>query len=220
MPQRVAKLLGGALGPPLASVRKASRQTPYQFPPGSYTFKVPKSGYWKFVLWGPGAIGSNGDDGGGSGAYCEITKPLASGQSVALVVGSGSKVGISNSSGASTATFPDGNLTSAGTTVSSLGGTGVAAVASGGDVNLNGSLGGQGTGGTNTGAVGSGTGGGAGGVAAGANGGGGAPANLPFRGGAGGSAGSTNGRSPGGGASSVTGMSSGDGQIIAFLVRE
>lgn len=128
----------------------------------SYTFTAPDQGVYKFVLWGSGTFGNTA---GGSGAYCEYSRQMAKGQTVALVV--------PTSSGGlpTTATFPDGKVVSAG-----FGGVGVAGIASGGDVNLNGSL---------AGVAGLGSGGGTSGVGAG----GGAPGVLPFRGGSGSTAG-------------------------------
>lgn len=187
-------------------------QSPYQFAPGSYTFTSPKGGRWKFVLWGPGGNSGGGVDGGGSGAYVEITKTVLTGQTVALVV--------SSAGAATTATFLDGAVASAGAGSGITGGT-----ASGGDVNLNGSNGGA-SGGSNAGTAGTGTGGGAAGAGgAGLPGGAGAPANLPFRGGAGGTGAGipavVSGKSPGGGAGdSGAATAGGDGLIIAYLVRE
>lgn len=186
-----------------------NEQTPYQFPPGSYTFTVPKSGYWKFVGWGAGGAGTVGLS-GGSGAYVEITKALRAGQTVALVVGLPSAPN-------TTMTFPDGALATAGGAALDAAG-----VASGGDVNLSGGAGAA----SGTGVAGAGSGGGAGGAdVAGAAGGAGAPGELPFRGGSGGTGSSGTdaaaGRSPGGGASESNAFpSGGHGQIIAFLVRE
>jgi len=186
-------------------------QSPHQFPPGSYTFVVPKSGYWKFVIWGPGAtFGAGGTDGGGSGGYCEITRALLSGQSASITV--------ARSGSNSIVTLPDGTVVTAATGTLAGGGA-----ATGGDVNLSGSAGGA-AGGNNAGAAGLGTGGGAGGLGGGGGpGGAGAPANLPFRGGFGGSVGVSNGSgiTPGGGASDGTvSARGGDGQVIAYLVRD
>lgn len=183
--------------------------SPQQFPPGSYTFTPTVSGWWKFVAWG-GGEGGSGVTGGGSGGYCEITKFLTTGQTVAVVVGKGFDA--SSSATSSTATFPDGTVATAGAASGATGGT-----ASGGDVNLNGSAGGNG----GAGAAGLGTGGGAAGT--GSGGGAGAPANLPFRGGDGASTTVRQARSPGAGAAINPGgdnrNNGGDGLIIAFLAR-
>lgn len=161
----------------------------FQYTPGSYTFIAPQAGYWKFVLWGS----SDGLGGQASGGYCERTVFLGVQQSVAFVCGAGGSGGAGNPS---TATFPDGRVVSAGA------GSTVGGVATGGDVNLDGSV---------PGVAGQGTGGGA------ANSGAGAPANLPFRGGAGISGGLA-GRTPGGGSGSVSAQGA-DGMIIAVFVR-
>lgn len=219
MPKGVARQnIGSRAGiarRPIASIYAAqSTQTaatsPQQFPPGSYTFTPTISGWWKFVLWGGGSENSSANNGGGSGGYSEITKFLTPSQTVALVVGIGARAGVAAT--ASTATFPDGTVVSAGAASGRTGGT-----ATGGDVNLDGSLGGTGA---SSGAAGLGTGGGAAGT--GNSSGAGAPSNLPFRGGEGGTAaGNTRGRSPGAGGSAtvVSAESGGDGLIIAFLAR-
>ena len=204
---------------PIASVyatqsEQTAATSPQQFPPGSYTFTPTVSGRWKFVLCGGGGYVS--PDGGGSGAYAEITKFLTTGQTVALVTGRGANTDAAGTD--STATFPDGTVVTAGAASGNTGG-----VATGGDVNLDGSDGGLDID-SSAGGNGLGTGGGAGGPGTGVNiygGGAGAPANLPFRGGAGGSGQNVaTGRSPGGGCASGAypgKISGGDGQIIAFL---
>lgn len=182
-------------------------QTPYFYGSGTHTFTTPKSGYWKFVLWGAGGGGSSAGP-GGSGGYVEVTKYLLGNSTVALTVSyplyaSGGSGTITST----TATFPDGTVCTA-----TRGGVNVAGTASGGDVNLNGSV--------NT--AGLGTNGGA------ANNGSGAPANLPFIGGAGGvssvgPADTNNGRAPGGGGAAMSGAdlcAGGAGQIVALFLRE
>ena len=200
-----------------AQSEQVAAASPQMFTPGSYTFTPTVSGWWKFVLWGGGARPTTGY-GGGSGAYCEITKFITTGQTAALVAGRGAASG--GAAQNSTVTFLDGTVVTAGAAVNEIGGT-----ATGGDVNLNGSTGGvDGASGQN-GGDGLGTGGGAGGLFTPNSGGGaGAPANLPFRGGVGGSAGSSHygGGTPGGGAVSTTYGSqvpAGDGLIIAMLAR-
>jgi len=178
-------------------------QSPYQFPPGTHSFVVPKSGYWKFAAWSAGETGTTY---GASGGYGEITKALLAGQVVA-VVASIATAGAGNT----TLTFPDGAAPSI-----TPGSAGVGGVATGFDVNL------SGTNNASPGNPGLGTGGGLGG---GLNGGAGAPANLPFKGGTGGGDGSGNaqlagGRAPGGGCGNSPGASGGDGQVLAYLVRE
>lgn len=200
-----------------AQSEQVAAASPQMFTPGSYTFTPTVSGWWKFVLWGGGARPTTGY-GGGSGAYCEITKFITTGQTAALVAGRGAASG--GAAQNSTVTFLDGTVVTAGAAVNEIGGT-----ATGGDVNLNGSNGGIDGGGGGNGGNGLGTGGGAGGVFdSNVGGGAGAPANLPFRGGVGGSAGSPHygGGTPGGGAVSTTYGSqvpAGDGLIIAMLAR-
>lgn len=184
----------------------ADLQQPYTFPASlsPYSFTPPVSGKWKFVGWGPGA--STGGFGGASGGYVEVTRQLTTNQAVAIVAGF---VGTDT-----TITLPDGTVATAGKGASS-GGT-----ATGGDVNLNGSAGGNAV----AGSPGLGTGGGAGGAAPNNLGGGaGAPANLPYRGGEGASdagAGSDRGGSVGSGGCGVsTGLSSGGpGLVLAVLL--
>ena len=208
---------------PIASVYAAQSEqvaaaSPQMFTPGSYTFTPTVSGWWKFVLWGGGARPTTGY-GGGSGAYCEITKFITTGQTAALVAGRGA--GSGGAAQNSTVTFLDGTVVTAGAAVNEIGGT-----ATGGDVNLNGSTGGVDGPGGASGANGLGTGGGAGGAyEPNVGGGAGAPANLPFLGGVGGYAGGGQhygGGTPGGGAVSTSygvQVAAGDGMIIAFLAR-
>lgn len=165
------------------------------FPPGIFSFSPPKAGYWKFVLWGAGD-GSNG--GGASGGYAEKTLFLDPSQAARLVVGSRAAGG---PGGASTATFPDGQVVTCGG-----GNAATPGIGSGGNVNLAGSA---------PGAAGLGTGGGI------AHTGAGAPANLPYRGGAGGSSPTTgSGGTPGAGSIGAGQYPGGDGLIIVSFVRD
>jgi hypothetical protein len=121
------------------------------FPPGSYTFTAAKGGKYKFIAWGAGGgagtAGAGTDTGGGSGGYAEITMFLATGQSVAVVVGVG---GLFASGGNTTLTFPNGKVvTCTGGAAGAASSGGTAGTATGGDVNLAGSAGV--TGGTATG---------------------------------------------------------------------
>jgi hypothetical protein len=144
-------------------------EEPHAYPAGSYTFTPPRAGYWKIVLWGGGAQGSS-SFGGASGAYVEKTVLLSPATPVALVIG--------GSGSDSTAALPNGIITAGGASGN------VPGAASGGDVNLDGALGG--TTSTGSGADGSGSGGGPGGTATAGRAGAGAPANLPYHGGRGG----------------------------------
>lgn len=170
--------LRGLVGQGLSGRKQqAVRREPSTYPnPGTYTFVPTVEGYWKFVAWGHGGSGGgSGTHSGGSGAYVEITRYLTLAQTVTIVLPE------SATSSDTTVTMPDGTIAIAARANGQAGG-----VASGGDVNLNGSNG-VSTG-NNNGNAGVGTGGGAGGVGivGPGSGGAGAPANLPYRGGDGG----------------------------------
>lgn len=180
----------------------------YQFPPGSYTFRVPKPGLWKFIGWAAG--GSSVQLSGiasGSGAYFEISRRVDPSQPVALVVGAHTN----GTGGTTSVTFANGvAATATGGASSGAGGS-----ATGGDINLSGSA---------EMVAGAGTGGGAAGSTATFNGGGGAPANLPFRGGAGGAGSNppSSAISPGGGGPELGASDvsfGGDGLVIAYFVE-
>lgn len=160
-----------------------------QYLPGSYTFQPPKSGLYQFIMWGAGGPG-DGVNPGGSGSYCEKAFFLTRANGVPIVVGSNGNN--------TTVTLPNGQVVTAGG-----GATNAAGVASGGDVNLNGSL---------PGVNGLGTGGGI----ANASAGGAAPANLPFRGAR---SQLNDGIAPGGGGQSFNGAPGGDGLVLALFVR-
>jgi len=193
-------------------------QTPYNFPPGSYVFTIPRSGYWLFIAWSAGS-GLGSTNAGCSGAYGEITKALLAGQTVDVKVGPEDGTSATNT----ILTFPDGTVATAVNAAADTPGT-----ASGFDFSLSGSLGGA-IGTSAGGGQGAGTGGAPGGVGSGPNAGGaGAPARLPFRGGRGGGfrSGIGNwfrGASPGGGGSvdgTVDGDVPGGGLVLTYLVRE
>jgi len=194
--------------------------TPYvtNFPPGSHSWTPPEAGWYKFCAWGHGGIG-NATGSGGSGGYCEITRSLAPGQTVTIVVG---QCPFGSGATNTTITFPDGKVVTAGSTDGATAGT-----ASGGDVNLAGTAGSTSITGA-SGGSGSGSGGGAGGAGAAGthNGGAGAPGVLPFRGGRGGkgnasSSESAQGATPGGGGGMPAsgGEPGGDGLVIVQRVR-
>jgi hypothetical protein len=104
----------------------------------AYTFTAPRSGWFRFAIWGAGGGGVSSV---GSGAALVVAeRPLAKGQTVALVVACGDTgTGIG---AASTATFPDGSVVRAG---GGLPGTAAGGVAVGdvgrGDILVNGSAG-------------------------------------------------------------------------------
>lgn len=175
----------------------------YVFPVGSWTFTPPKAGYWKIVLRGPGAAGS-GSNGGGSGAYLERTVHLTPQHTVLLTV--------SAPGSATVATLPGGGLISAG---AASGRTGGAAI--GGDLQYNGSMGGNSIAG---GAAGLGPGGGAG---TSTEGGAGSPGTLQYLGTSGANL-NQSGRTPGAGGSHLVstgaGTPGGDGQAILTFMRD
>jgi hypothetical protein len=220
--QRIAKQ--SIAGRPIATrFGLENRQEPQHFPAGTYTFKAPVAGDWKFVGWGPGGGSNAGAAGGASGAYVEVTRHLAAGQKVDIVVRD------SSVTTATTITFPDGTVASAGGASGATAGVASIVNRKPGDVMLDGTAG-KPTGTAANGDAGQGTGGGAGGTGgtfpSTDSGGAGAPANLPYRGGNGGSLGSLgsgHGRTPGGGSAAQgtpNALPGGDGQVIASLVRE
>lgn len=145
--------------------------------PGVTTWTVPSAGLYKFHLWGAGRGGTSGQ-GGCSGGYCEITERLSQGAVIAVLVGIGRNA-LDGGDGDTQVTLPSGRvaLAARGTAI------GTAGLATGGDVNLNGSLGGVSAGGP-PGVAGLGSGGAPGGLGDNASrgGGGGAPGVLPMRG--------------------------------------
>jgi hypothetical protein len=188
--------------------RPGDRMQPYTFsaPTVVTQFVIPVSGRWKFVAWGGGGRT-------GSAAYIEVTRALTVGQIVTVKVGRGDSAPPTSDS---TVTLPDGTVATAG---GANGNT--AGVASGGDVNLNGTTGTSGTGAN--GGDGLGTGGGVGGTGdtISINGGAGAPANLPYRGGPGGAAnGWVGGPGAGIGERSAGAIQAGPGLIIATLLGD
>lgn len=169
---------------------------------GAHIFEAPATGRYMFTLWGGGAVG--GGTGGGSGAFAQKTRRLRRGETVSIVVGA--------SAGASTATFIDGSVVTAGAGTGTGGG-----LATGGDLNLNGSSGGTSG---NAGDGGGGTAGGAGGANQGADGGGaGAPGQGLYKGGRGGSQASAPASAPGGGGAGGTGVLTAPGSGLCIVER-
>lgn len=162
--------------------------------PGITSWTAPASGRYKFYGWSGGGGGDGSSNGGASGSYFEVTKYLQRDQAVACAVGRGEWV--ARDAEETELTFSDGQVVTAGPPSA----WNVPGVATGGDVNLNGSPGGEAVV-SGAGAAGLGSGGGAGGLgSASVGGGGGAPANLPMRGAPGGQSAGLAGGSPGGGA--------------------
>jgi hypothetical protein len=175
--------LFGLRGQSMGGPKVTSIEAPSYCASGTYTFTAPATGYYKFVLWGGGGGGYNGGSGAGgsSGAYAEFTRLMTWGERATVVVGVPGP--LSTPGGDSSVTFADGKVVTAGG--GGGGGTSTTVgVASGGDVNINGSAPGLVGGAGN---AGGGTAGGAGGSAiASSFAGGGAPGNTPYKGGVGG----------------------------------
>jgi hypothetical protein len=194
----------------VAATGGGDQQQPYNFGTGTHTFTVPRSGFWKFVVWGEGGGAAGADTkGAASGAYAEKTKRLSAGQTVTVAVPSNDTNNtVDGYNGATTiVTFPDA------TTVTCTGGTRGASptggTATGGDVNISGSANNVVGGGTN--------GGGINGASQALNGGG-APANLPYRGGDGGGSIVPRGGTPGAGG--LTGAPGGPGAVLAVFIHD
>lgn len=190
--------LRGFVGQSMAAKKKGFSGFAAQYTPGSYTFVAPLPGYYKFILWGAGD-GSN--PGGGSGAYSEKTAFLTPALSVPIVVGIGTAAAVG---GDTTVSLPGAAIVTAGGGNGATGG-----VASGGDLNLNGSASGNPGQGSGGGAVGT-----VGGNPAGA------PGVLPFRGGGGATGPTLAGISPGGGGSAgASAWPGGMGMVIVLFVK-
>jgi hypothetical protein len=164
--------------------------TVFNFPPGNWNWSPPVSQNWKFIAWGMGSPDDGVSLAGGSGAYFEKTAMVLTTQNVGMSVG-----------GRGFVTDTIINIPGQPTCTAGRGLPGSAGVATGGDVNLNGSIGGV---------DGAGSGGGAH-VSSGASGGAGAPGVLPFRGGA-------SPFSPGAGSAFSSGNLGGNGLVIIFAV--
>jgi len=195
--------LRGFVAQAMAARKKQIFQEPQEFPnAGSFSFSPPRPGRWKFVGWGPGGDGNNGATAGASGAYIEVTRYLTRKDVIAIVVGA---VGSDT-----TITFPNAVVVTAGKASAA-----VAGVATGGDVNINGTAGV--VTGTINGNPGSGTGGGTGGTATlgPGSGGAGAPGRLPYFGGNGAGVGTPK---PGRGAGGMESSQGANGFVVAVLV--
>jgi len=84
----IGNKLPGLRGQNMRGVRPKTTVSTYSFPPGSYTWTCPRSGRWRFVLWGGGGTGNSGSgQHGGSGAYYEAERNLVKGQGVVVSVG-------------------------------------------------------------------------------------------------------------------------------------
>lgn len=175
------------------------------YPAGTPTWICPKSGWYRFVQWGAGGV-TGGTVSGGSGAHTQTVAHINKGQTVAIVVPAGGSD--------CTVTLPNGRVITAGTAAAATGG-----VASGGDININGSNGTAGGGGN--GVAGGGDNGGPGGLGNGTtnSGGAGAPGSGGYRGGEGGSAtGGAGAGTPGAGGNQTS--SGGQGSGFVIIVRQ
>lgn len=211
--------LRGLVGQSMSGRRPALVAYAYNYPVGSYTFIAPAAGVWRIVLWGGGGGGNNAaTTGGGSGAYYEAERFLAKGEKVSVVVGQGGGIN-GGSGGNTTATFPAGEVLSAGGASGQAGGAVTANRFS--DVVLAGSAGGSSGA---AGGAGAGDAGGTGGAGAtGQAGGAGAPGRGTHRGGDGLAQNQVNrvGECPGAGGatSSASGSCGGDGMALIYRVK-
>jgi hypothetical protein len=129
--------LPSASSRPLASVGGSPQvQTPFVYPAGTFTFAVPRSGNWRFVLWSGGGHAVNGVGGGASGAYLEAVRQLPAKSTASVVVGAPSST--------SRVTLPGGEQLVA--TGASGQTAGTATANRGSDIALNGNAGGTGSG--------------------------------------------------------------------------
>lgn len=168
----MSQILRGFVGQRMDGRKRRYAGAGAVFPPiagsAAINFLAPVSGYWQFILWGPGGLVNAGVISGASGAYAEVTALLNPTQTVVITPG---LLGTDT-----TVLLPNGRLITAGK--ATLGAPGAAI---GGDFNLSGSAGVA----SGVGLAGQGTGAGAGSTAT--PGAAGASARLPWRGGVGGS---------------------------------
>lgn len=216
--------LRGFVGQAMSGRRKRPTVYAYSYPAGSYTWTCPASGLWRFVLWGAGAGADQATPyGGASGGFYLAERYVTKGQTVAVVAGAGvepvSTAGTDG--GPSSATFPNGEVITAGGGIGNGANTGGAVTA-----NRNTDIVYAGTAGVTTataGADGNGTNPGTGGTASGTTRpGSGAPGYGPYRGGNGANGSATRGGfAPGGGGTttSVDGSAGGDGLVLIHLAR-
>ena len=106
------------------------------FDPLSATYTVVKAGRYRIVAWGGGGTRVSSDGGGGGLAIKDVRLSLSSAVSITV----GSAAGAASSRNNTSVTLPDG------TTILANGGVndgGAGGTASGGDINVSGSVGGQ-----------------------------------------------------------------------------
>lgn len=184
----------------------------YTFPVGTAVWVCPKSGWWKFVLWGGGAMAPIGSTGGGSGAYYEALRHVAARQTVTFQVGDSGEVA------GTRITLPGGEVLTALGVFNTQAGAAASPLNKTNDIALAGSAGAVGGAAATNGL---GDNGGLGGTQAN-GGGGGAPGQGQFKGGDGAKNGSEWGKTPGGGSSGelisgFPGFKGGQGLALAVL---
>lgn len=201
----IAQKLRGLVGQGMSGGRKSVTPVVYNYPAGSYTFTVPKNGWYRFYALGGGGGAAIASSSAGSGALVVGDRALVKGQTVALVIGVG---GGSNTDGnATTVTFPDGGVMMAGAGISgaTTGAGGAASSTNNLDTLYNGSAKAVAGGGTNGGTSGAGNGGGSPGVDG-------------FRGGNGGTS-LTIAQRGAGGYQDTTRVAGGDGEVLIHQIR-
>lgn len=101
----IRQKLRGLVGQAISGGRKTLTPLSLVYPPGSYTFRPTRPGWYRFVLWGAGGPGNvSGAASGGGLVIAE--RRLSVGQSAAIVVAA---IGGAQSS----VTFPDGTVITA-----------------------------------------------------------------------------------------------------------
>jgi hypothetical protein len=132
--------LRGFLGQGMDGRRPANDSAARTYPAGSWTFIVTSPGYYEVAGWSPGYAALNASP-GVTGSFALKRAYLGAGQTLAITVGAAnarySSAGGSGANTASAVTFPDGTTMLIGVGNVS---TGTAAVATGGDVNVNGTV--------------------------------------------------------------------------------
>ena len=110
----IGQKLRGLVGQGMNGRRGKLTLAVYVYPPGTRTFTVPASGKYRIAVRGSGGGGGSGGAGlaGSSGALVIGDRYLNKGQTVALVIGA--PPGFNADGNASTATFPDGSVMTAG----------------------------------------------------------------------------------------------------------
>lgn len=114
--------LAGLRGQSMSGRRDLITPTLNIYAPGSSTFVVAKTGWYRFVLWGAGGHG-DAATGGGGGALVIAERSLAAGQRVSIAVGTPAPSG---TVGDTTVTLPSGEVLTAGSGQIGTGGTATA----------------------------------------------------------------------------------------------